>query len=61
MTYPFEKPRRLDVDHAAPLGDQRDAVLALALADDLAVYEHRDQTSQQQNTPQELLNFNLCR
>lgn len=43
MKYPLEKPRSLNVDHTAPLGHQRGAVLALALADDLAVYEHRDQ------------------
>lgn len=41
--YPFKKPWGLDVDHTAPLSDQRGSVLALAFADDLTAHKHWDQ------------------
>lgn len=42
-SYPLEKPRGIDVDHTAPLSNQRGSILALVLTDDLTVYKHRDE------------------
>lgn len=42
-THPLEKPRGIDVNHAAPLRHRHGAAVALVFADDLAVHKDRDQ------------------
>lgn len=41
--HPLEKPRGIDVNHAAPLRHRHGAAVALVFADDLAVHKDRDQ------------------